>query len=261
MISDLIASSRKIVLKFGSSTLTDERGRLNASFMEQTARDCAGFIKAGKQIALVSSGAQAAGLAAMERWERKRDVHYRQALCAVGQVELMGGWRNAFKAEGLNVAQILLTAGDFATPVSALNLRNTLFTLADEGVVPVINENDSVSVDEIKIGDNDNLAALTAVLWSADLLILLSDIDGLFKSNPKEDPNAEFIQTVNETAAIRGKITINGISALGSGGIATKIEAAEKALSDGIPTVITRGRADALSSLASGEQRGTEFLA
>jgi len=121
---------------------------------------------------LVSSGARIAGLSTIGKWERKRDLHYKQALCAVGQVELMEAWRRAFEAQGIHIGQLLLTRDDFSDDLRTLNMRNTLFTLVDEGVVPIINENDSVCVDEIKIGDNDNLAALTAVLWSADLLIL-----------------------------------------------------------------------------------------
>ena len=184
-IASLIEEARKIVIKFGSSTLADKDGKINAQFLEDFADQAAAIMKKGKQIAIVSSGAQVAGLSTMGKWARKRDIHYRQALCAVGQVELMWAWRRAFEKFNLHIAQILLTREDFEDNNRTLNMRNTLFTLVDEGIVPVINENDTVSVEEIKIGENDTLAAQSAILWSADLLILFSDIDGLFEKTPR----------------------------------------------------------------------------
>jgi glutamate 5-kinase len=139
LITELFASARKITIKIGSNTLAGEDGRINAAFMAEFAGQTAALIKAGKEIVLVSSGAQAAGLSTMHKWERKRDIHYRQALCAVGQVELMDAWRRAFEKHGVHIAQILLTREDFSDPIRTLNMRNTLFTLADEGVGPIIN--------------------------------------------------------------------------------------------------------------------------
>lgn len=144
------------------------------------------LISQGKQIILVSSGAQVAGISTVNGWARKKDVHYRQALCSIGQVELMHQWRKAFQNQNLHIGQLLLTKDDFENEHRSLNIRNTLFTLVDEGVVPIINENDSVSFDEIKIGDNDNLSALTAILWSADTLVLFSDIDESTQIIPKQ---------------------------------------------------------------------------
>jgi glutamate 5-kinase len=219
-------------------------------------------MKNGKQIVIVSSGAQAAGLSIMGKWARKKDIHYRQALCAVGQVELMGAWGRAFEKSGLRIAQILLTQDDFGDPIRTLNMRNTLFTLIDEGIIPIINENDTVSVEEIKIGDNDTLAAQSAILWSADLLILFSDIDGLFTKNPKEFADAELVEEVFDIKAVREKVVIGSSNALGTGGIATKISAAERTVPYNIPTIITNGsRPRALEALAAGNQRGTAFLA
>ncbi|MDR1444332.1 MAG: glutamate 5-kinase [Treponema sp.] len=261
IIPNLIAESRKIVFKFGSSTLADSGGRINSPFLAEFAQQAAGLLGRGKQVILVSSGAQVAGLSTMDKWARKRDIHYRQALCAVGQVELMGAWKQAFGGHGTHIAQILLTQDDFEDPIRTLNMRNTLFTLVDEGIVPIINENDTVSVEEIKIGDNDTLAAQSAILWSADLLVLFSDIDGLYTANPKEHSDAEFVDEVRNIADVRSRITLGGANSLGTGGIATKIAAAERALAYGIPTIITNGGGQrALEGLAQGTRRGTVFL-
>jgi glutamate 5-kinase len=197
----------------------------------------------------------------MDKWARKRDIHYRQALCAVGQVELMDAWRRAFDPHSRHVAQILLTQDDFGDAIRTLNMRNTLFTLVDEGLIPIINENDTVSVDEIKIGDNDTLAAQSAILWSADLLILFSDIDGLFTKNPKEFPDAELVEEVRDIDAVRKNVTIGAANSFGTGGIATKLDAAQRAFSYGIPTILAHGgKPRSLEALIAGRQKGTAFL-
>ena len=261
MISQLIAEARKIVLKFGSKILVDKEGKISLPILEEFAEQVANLIKSGKQIAIVSSGAQAAGLSIMGKWARKKDIHYRQAVCAVGQVELMSAWGRAFGKFGLHIAQILLTQDDFGDSIRTLNMRNTLFTLVDEGIIPVINENDTVSVEEIKIGENDTLAALSAILWSADLLILFSDEDGLHTKNPKEFPDAELVEEVRNIEETRKRVVIGTPNSLGTGGIATKISAAERAIPYGISTIITNGlRPRALESLAAGKQKGTSFL-
>ena len=262
MIARLIEESRKIVLKFGSNTLTAGEGKLNPTLLDQFAGQIAALMKSGKQIVVVSSGARAAGVSTMEKWGRKKDIHYKQALCAVGQVELMGAWRRAFEKYGLHVAQILLTQEDFGDPIRTLNMRNTLFTLEDERIIPIINENDTVSVEEIKIGDNDTLAALSAILWSADLLVLFSDIDGLYTKNPKEFPDAELVEEVRNIEEVRKMVSIGSPNNMGTGGIDTKISAAEKTVPYGISTIISNGsRPRALEALAAGKQQGTAFLA
>jgi glutamate 5-kinase len=261
MIAKLIKEARKIVFKFGSNTLADKDGKINTAFLEELADQTAALIKQGKQIVIVSSGAQVAGLSTMGRWARKRDLHYRQALCAVGQVELMGAWRRAFEKYAIHIAQILLTQDDFGDAIRTLNMRNTLFTLVDEGIIPIINENDTVSVEEIKIGDNDTLAAQSAILWSADLLILFSDIDGLYDKNPKEFPGAQLVPEVRNIEEVRKTISIGSTNSFGTGGIATKLSAAERALPYGISTIIAHGgRPRVLEALASGKQQGTAFL-
>ena len=178
-INDSLKKARKIVIKIGSNTLAKADGTQNTQFMEEFAQQCAELIKQGKQIILVSSGAQVAGVSTTKEWARKKDVHYRQALCAIGQVELMHQWRKAFQKQDLHIGQLLLTKDDFENEHRSLNIRNTLFTLVDEGVVPIINEKQSVTIDEIKNGNKYNLSALTAILCSADLLNLYSDIDGV----------------------------------------------------------------------------------
>ena len=174
----------------------------------------------------------------------------------------MDKWRAAFGANGFHIGQLLLTKEDFEDEHRTLHMRNTLFTLVDESVVPIINENDSVSFDEIRIGDNDNLSALTAILWSADLLILYSDIDGVFTDNPKSHPEAKLVSTVRDIKELRSKIKIGETNAFGTGGIETKLQAAEKVTSFGIPMILTNGEnAGELDSLSAGKIAGTLFLA
>lgn len=259
-IQQSIKNARKIVVKIGSNTLAKQDGTQNTEFMANFAAQCANLIKQGKQIILVSSGAQVAGVSTVNGWARKKDVHYRQALCSIGQVELMHQWRKAFQNQNLHIGQLLLTKDDFENEHRSLNIRNTLFTLVDEGVVPIINENDSVSFDEIKIGDNDNLSALTAILWSADTLVLFSDIDGIYTDNPKTNPNAELIEKVDSIEDLRKTITIGEANSFGTGGIETKLQAAQKVTEYGIEMILANGsRQNALTALLECDSRGTLF--
>ena len=262
MISKLIADARKIIIKIGSNTLAGSNGKINSAFLAEFAEQAAALMKKGKQIVIVSSGAQVAGLSTMDKWARKKDIHYRQALCAVGQVDLMGAWSKAFEQHGLHIAQILLTREDFNDSLRTLNMRNTIFTLVDEGIIPIINENDTVSVEEIKIGDNDTLAAQSAVLWSADLLILFSDIDGVYDKNPKEHEDAVLVEEVRDIEEVQKNISIGTTNNFGTGGIATKLDAAKLALGYGIPAILANGsKPRSLEALAAGGQKGTVFLA
>lgn len=259
-IQQSIKNARKIVVKIGSNTLAKQDGTQNTEFMANFADQCASLINQGKQIILVSSGAQVAGVSTVNGWARKKDVHYRQALCSIGQVELMHQWRKAFQNQNLHIGQLLLTKDDFENEHRSLNIRNTLFTLVDEGVVPIINENDSVSFDEIKIGDNDNLSALTAILWSADTLVLFSDIDGIYTDNPKTNPNAELIEKVDSIEDLRKTITIGEANSFGTGGIETKLQAAQKVTEYGIEMILANGsRQNALTALLECDSRGTLF--
>lgn len=261
-IKETIARARKIVIKIGSNTLAKADGTINHDFLHNLSASCAALIAQGKQIVIVSSGAQVGGLSTISGWARRKDIHYRQALCAIGQVELIDKWREAFNAHGIHIGQLLLTKDDFKNDHRSLNIRNTLFTLVDEGVVPVINENDSVSIDEFTIGDNDNLSAQTAILWSADVLILFSDIDGVYTDNPKTNSQAHIIETVRDISALRTEIRIGATNDFGTGGIETKLQAAEKAAGFGIPTILANGgKADIVTRLADGSEKATLFLA
>lgn len=261
-IAEALKSSRKIVIKIGSNTLAKADGTQNTEFMASFAAQCKALVDAGKQVVVVSSGAQVSGVSTLKEWARKKDVHFRQALCAIGQVELMAQWRKAFAEQNLHIGQLLFTKEDFENDHRSLNIRNTLFTLADEGVIPIINENDSVSIDEFQIGDNDNLSALTAILWSADMLILFSDIDGIYTDNPKTNKDAKLIETVESIPELRKTITIGETNAFGTGGIETKIQAAEKTTVYGIPMLLANGgRENILTDLVNGNAKGTLFLA
>ena len=258
----IIKKARKIVIKIGSNTLANKDGTVNVEFMEKFSAECSALMAQGKQLIIVASGAQVAGLSTIEGWAHKGDIHYRQALASIGQVELMHKWRCAFKTKEIHVAQLLLTKDDFEDKHRTLNIRNTLFTLVDENVIPIINENDSIATDEFFIGDNDNLSALTANLWSADLLILFSDIDGVYTDNPKTNPEAKLIEVVESIDDLKKQIKIGSTNSFGTGGIATKIEAAEKTTKCGIPLLLANGgKENPLTHLADGSQKGTLFIA
>lgn len=258
--SELINESRKIVIKLGSNTISDSTGKVDVNIMHAITAQVMNLIKQGKRVILVSSGAGSCGVAAINKWSRKSDINYKQALCAIGQVELMNAYKELFGEYGLHVAQLLLTKEDFEDHHRELNIRNALFTLVDEGVVPIINENDSVSVDEIKIGDNDTLSALTANLWAADLLILMSDIDGVYDKDPNTYSDAVLIETVTDVAELRKNIDTRGKSTFGTGGIVTKLHAAEMVNEYGVAMILTNSRKEnILGKLASGEEKATVF--
>lgn len=260
-LQTIINSSRKITIKVGSNVLSTKDGHVNMERVSNLVKQIGTLIDKGKQVVLVSSGAGVFGVGAINKWSRRRDMNYKQALCAIGQVELMQAYKKLFQEEGSFVAQILVTQDDFTDDDRTLHIRNTLFTLIDEGVVPIINENDTVSVDEIKIGDNDNLSALVASLWNADALILLSDIDGLFDKDPKSHQDATLIDLVEDIEAQRQSIECDGISSFGTGGIVTKLEAATLVGSYGIPTILLNGNKDDIILLAAeGKKRGTTFI-
>jgi glutamate 5-kinase len=240
--AELLNVSKKIVLKIGSSVLSNDEGSVDRDTLKNIADQVKYLRDLGKQVIIVSSGAGICGVGAINKWDRRGDINYKQALCAIGQVELMQAYKRYMKEHGVIVAQMLLTAEDFRDGNRNLNIRNTLFTLVDEGVVPVINENDSVSVDEIKIGDNDMLAAYAAGLWNADLLLLLSDIDGLYDRSPKEHDNARLIREVYDLDTLIDSIEIGEKSAFGTGGIKTKISAAKEAGKHNTPTIIMNGK-------------------
>ncbi len=259
-VGDIIHDSRKIVVKIGSQTLSDDHGTVNGKAIGNIVDQLHELMDMGKQIIVVSSGAGICGVGAINKWHRKEDINYKQALCAIGQVELMMAYKEYFGKYNIHVGQMLLSRDDFGDHSRNLHIRNTLFTLVDEGVVPIINENDSVSVEEIKIGDNDTLSALTANLWGADLLIILSDIDGIYDKNPKDNQDAELIEEVYDIDGLMLEIDSTGKSRFGTGGIVTKIAAAEKVAEYGIPLILANGtKPDILRRIAAGTEKATIF--
>ncbi|HZK57300.1 MAG TPA: glutamate 5-kinase [Clostridia bacterium] len=261
MLSGTMKKSRKIVIKIGSNILSNEDGTINHGFIEQLCEQISFLIEKGKQIAIVTSGAMIAGISRTNKWSRKEDMNYKQALCAIGQVELMAAYSNHFSRHGIYIGQLLLTREDFYDEIRTLNIRNTLFTLVDEGIIPIINENDTVSVEQIKIGDNDTLSAYSASLWNADLLILLSDIDGVYDKNPKCYEDAKLLEKIEDIDSMSGQIEIGECNTFGTGGIATKIEAAKIVNNYGIPMILANGKTEnILMKLYNNETRATIFL-
>jgi len=260
-VARLMNDSRKIVIKIGSNTLSSKDGQIHRERLHNLVDQFVALLNQGKQILIVTSGAGICGTAAINKWKRKSDINYKQALCAIGQVELMMAYKELFMEHGLHVGQMLLCNDDFDNPSRNLHIRNTLFTLVDEGVIPIINENDSVAVDEIRIGDNDTLSALTASLWGADLLVILSDIDGVYDKNPKEFANAKLIEEVYNIDQIEQTIQMGDTNSFGTGGIATKLSAAKIVNQVGIPMAIMNGqKKNVLINALAGEERATVFI-
>jgi len=251
-------SARRIVFKVGSALLVDaETGRANRAWLEAFCADAALLRDAGKQVLVVSSGAVALGRRRLGLTGRKATLPEKQAAAAAGQSLLMRAWEEAFEPHGIGVAQILLTRDDTEMRRRWLNARATTETLMGLGVVPVVNENDTVVTEEIRYGDNDRLAARVAQMAGADLLVLLSDIDGLYTADPRKNPNAAHIPLVSEiTPEIAGMAEgANAAAGVGTGGMATKIAAARIARAAGCATLITLGsRPHPLAAIADGEK-------
>lgn len=257
--------NKRIVVKVGTSTLTHEGGSLNFRSFSSLARVLSDIHNVGIEVVLVSSGAIAVGSHKMLLKEHPREMRFKQAAAAVGQCELMHLYDKFFGEYGTIVAQILLTEDDIELPEKKQNLINTFNTLLEIGVIPIVNENDSVSYTEIEsehkiFGDNDTLSAVVAVLCEADLLVLLSDIDGLYEGNPHEDPS---VRLVREVRVIDDDIrTMAGDSqnSLGTGGMITKLQAAEHAMSNGIDMIIANGQTpEVLYDIIEGRPAGTLF--
>ena len=260
-----VAKAKRIVIKVGTSTLTDDNHRLAPDKVEKLAREIVELRRRGKEVILVSSGAIGAGIGKLNLKQRPRDIKLLQATAAVGQSILMSTYDRYFSAYGQTIAQLLLTHADFLSRQRYLNLRNTLLTLLKSGVIPIVNENDTTAVDEIKVGDNDNLSALVASNLEADLLIILTDTDGLFTRDPRRSERAELIPVVRditpeiERIADTGEKTKTKTSSVG--GMRTKIQAAKLAMNAGIPVVIANGaEEDILLRIVEGEPVGTRFL-
>jgi glutamate 5-kinase len=255
--------TQRIVVKLGTSTLTAGAKKLSAPRLVDLARQMAGLLADGTQVVLVSSGAIAAGREVLGFPTLPRYLPAKQMLAAVGQPRLMAVYEQLFGLYSTHVAQVLLTRADFADRWRFLNARNTLDALLHQRVVPIINENDTVATEEIRFGDNDNLSAQVANLVEADLLVLLTDQDGLYTADPRQNPDAELIRTVAPGAFSEDLWQAAGgtHTGLGTGGMATKLQAADLARHAGVTVVIACGSApDALLRLARGEELGTRFL-
>src|SRR5262245_13598909 len=249
---------RRVVIKVGSALITVPGQGPSGPAIGRLAADVAALVKDHREVALVSSGAIATGMARLGLSQRPRSIPEKQAAAAVGQSTLMWHYEQAFGRHGIQVGQVLLTGQDISDRGRYLNARNTLLALLDFKVLPVVNENDTVAVDEIKVGDNDNLAAHVAHLIDADLLVLLTDVDGLYTGDPRNDPSAYRIDTVEAVTDEIQKLCFDEAGRVSIGGMATKLEAAQKAGSSGIPMVIASGReTGTLGRLLKGEPLGT----
>ena len=253
----------RIVVKVGTSTLAHPTGRLNIQRMEKLCKILSDLKNMGHEIILVSSGAIAMGFGKLNLSERPKDVPTKQASAAVGQCELMYIYDKLFTEYNHTVAQLLITAPDIEEGgVRKQNFHNTLARLLELGALPVINENDTISTEEFGIGDNDTLSAIVAVTIQADLLILLSDIDGLFDGDPRKNPDAKLIDTVEKIDEHIISLGGGSGSNLGTGGMATKLRAAQMATAAGCEMVIANGQSpEVLYDVAAGKRVGTRFLA
>src|SRR5690554_3384456 len=254
--------ARRLVIKVGSSLVTNEGKGLDLEAVEQWARQIATLHAQERQIVLVSSGAIAEGMARLGWPRRPSAMHELQAAAAVGQMGLIQAYEAAFARHGIRTAQILLTHEDLADRRRYLNARSTLYTLLSLGVVPIVNENDTVVTDEIRLGDNDTLGALVTNLIEAETLIILTDQSGLYSADPRKDPSATLITTAQAGDPALEAMAGGAGSGIGTGGMLTKVLAARRAANSGGNTIIASGREpDVLLRLANGERIGTELRA
>jgi glutamate 5-kinase len=258
--SELLKNVSRIVVKLGTGVLTDSRKHLDPAQLEQIVAQVAALRQAGKEVVLVSSGAVGAGMGALGYDSRPANLAEKQACAAVGQSRLMSTYEKLFAKHKLVVAQVLLTHDDLEHHERHLNARNTLVTLLRHGVVPIINENDAVSFTEIKVGDNDTLSALVASLLPADLLVILTTVDGVIENFGQANPKT--ISVIGQIDADLEKIAGGTTSETAVGGMATKIQAAKIVVRSGIPLVIASGKkSKALTNILSGANEGTLFIA
>ena len=255
-----LQAARRIVVKVGTSTLTHPNGKLNFSRIEGLVRELADAVNAGKQILLVSSGAVGAGMDRLGWKEKPKTIPEKQAAAAVGQGILMHTYEKLFAEYGQVVAQVLLTREDSVNRRRYANSRNTLLTLLNIGVIPIINENDAVSIDELKIGDNDTLSANVAAIVDADVLIILSDVEGVYSANPQTDPQARLLPEIADVTPEVEAMCGGAGTMRGTGGMLTKMAAARMAMNSGIVMVIASGGRDgAVQSVLAGKPIGTLF--
>ncbi|BDU53954.1 glutamate 5-kinase [Limnohabitans sp. INBF002] len=260
--STVLRDARRIVVKVGSSLVTNEGRGLDEEAIGEWCRQLGALVRDGREVIMVSSGAIAEGMKRLGWTTRPQELHELQAAAAVGQMGLAHMYETKLRENGLGSAQVLLTHADLADRERYLNARSTLLTLLTHGVLPVINENDTVVNDEIKFGDNDTLGALVANLVEADALIILTDQKGLYTADPRRDPTATFVHEARAGDAKLEEMAGGAGSSIGKGGMITKILAAKRAAGSGASTVIAWGREpDALVRLTQGEAIGTLLVA
>ncbi len=252
----------RIVVKVGTSTLAHSTGCINIRHVEELCKVLSDLKNAGHEIILVSSGAIGMGMGKLSLKEKPSDMAMKQAAAAVGQCELMYTYDKLFSEYNHTVAQILLTGLDLEDPVRYHNIKTTMNKLLELSVLPVINENDTVNTDEISVGDNDTLGAIVAVSMHADLLVLLSDIDGLYTADPHKSSDAKLIDEIKEITPEIEALGGKSRSGLGTGGMATKLSAAKRCVAKGTDVIIANGSSPSvLYKIIDGEKVGTRFIA
>jgi len=256
----LLAHVKRVVVKVGSSVISNAEG-LEYDRVAELSTDICRLLDRGLEVILVSSGAVSAGKGQLGISGRPQTIPQKQAAAAIGQTRIIHEYKETFQRLNYNVAQVLLTRDDLSNRRRYLNARNTVMTLLEYGVTPIVNENDTVVVDEIRFGDNDNLSALVTNLVEADLLIILSDVDGLYDRNPIEDPDAELIPIIERVTPEIESMGGKSSSDLGTGGMRTKLKAAKRAALSGVGTLVVNGRiSNILERIFDGEEVGTYFL-
>ena len=257
----ILQRAKRAVVKIGSQILFSAEG-IEGPRLKELVRELAALHTQGKEIVVVSSGAVAAGMTRLRRKERPRTIPEKQALAAVGQIRLMALYERHFSRFDKNVAQVLLTHEDLANRQRYMNAKHTFQMLLESAIIPIVNENDTVAVEEMKFGDNDHLSALVATLLEVDLLVILSDVEGIYDRDPRTHAEASLFPVIKKIKEVRAGIVDQSRSTFGTGGIATKIDAAEKAAAAGIPTVITSGlRVGSLTRVFNEEEEiGTLIL-
>ena len=236
----ILKRTRRVVVKIGSQLLSSGEG-IEENRLRGLVRELAELHGRKKEVVVVSSGAVAAGMTRLGRKERPKSIPEKQALAAVGQIKLMALYERAFAKFDKSIAQVLLTADDLANRQRYINAKHTFQMLLDSSIIPIVNENDTVAVEEMKFGDNDHLSALVATLLAADLLVILSDVEGVYDKDPRGHLDAQLIPLITEARGMRQAIGGASMSSVGTGGIVTKLGAAEEAAAAGIPTLITSG--------------------
>lgn len=252
---------KRIVVKVGTQMITDGVAEIHCDKIRSFVKEIAGLIKEGYEVIIVSSGAIGSGLAKLGLGERPKDYKQLQALASVGQIHLMKIYDQEFNKYGLQVGQVLLSADDMKDSIRRTNTRNTLEVLLDKGIIPIINENDSVAIEELSYGDNDNLSALVSILLYVDLLIILTDVKGLCNKNPQIHEDAEIIRQVEHIDDNLEKLVEDFDEGISFGGMRSKISAVKKLINIGIPAVITSfNNKNLLKRVLAGDEIGTYFL-